>query len=116
MARRGPVPVSLQLDLLAKMSEDWTDTTSAMLSMCIAMVMLSFNSRDLELDLSKTKEIMDKFEIDRTYYIIDGGLKLRVTLKEREKTGQGEASDVPDNDAPQAGPAAGDTRANEGES
>ena len=73
----------IQLDMLATMAEEWADTTSAMISVSIALVMLQSGVRMVEVSLGEVKELMSKYAIDRTYFDKDGVPMMRVTIIER---------------------------------
>lgn len=73
----------IQLDMLATMAEDWSDTTSAMISVSIALVMLQLQTTTVEVALHELKDVMAKYIIDRTYFDKDGVPMMRVTLIER---------------------------------
>lgn len=71
----------LNMDVLARMSEDWTDTTSAMLSAVIGLVMQEYHIPEVLVDLGRIGPLLQKFEIDREYL---PDMRMRVTMKERD--------------------------------
>lgn len=74
----------INLDLLAKMSEDWRDSTDMMLTIAIGMVLLECGRTEVTIDLSKMAENAARYEIDRKYTDHPDGTKyLTVSLKER---------------------------------
>lgn len=74
---------NLQLEILAKMAEDWQDTTSAMLSVTVALVLVRLGETTVTVPLDNVAEIMRKFNIDRAYIDIEGQPHMVVTLMEK---------------------------------
>lgn len=93
--------VRVDWKLMAQLADKWTDDTSAMLSIAIALVMEKLNAEVVDIDLASSSAIVDKYIIDRAYYINDDNRPMmRVTLIKREGTDA-----VQDNPAQAAGTA-----------
>lgn len=75
----------LQLDILAKMAEDWSDTTQAMITIMIGLVMRSINvdTLDLSLDANTISDLTSNYTLDRTYTLVDGRQHMVVTLQRK---------------------------------
>lgn len=73
------------LDMLTGMAEEWHDTTTAMLTITIGMVMLKLEQTTVTVRLDNVADIMNRYEIIRTYGADAEGVPfMTVTLKERE--------------------------------
>lgn len=73
----------LHLDMLANMADDWSDTTSAMISITVGLVMRELGITEVEVPLSGLTEFMTKYTIDRSYFDRDDKQMMRVTVTER---------------------------------
>lgn len=79
----------LELDMLARMAESWDDTTQAMLTITIGLMMrkLKLTEIDMVLSVDSVSELLDKHDLDRTYFVYpDGKPGMRVALKQKHST------------------------------
>lgn len=77
----------LQLEILAKMAESWSDTSDAMLTIAIGLFMLNSeeNVVDLRIDTERVNYLLTNFNLDREYHTINGVAYLRVKLTPKEE-------------------------------
>lgn len=79
---------ALAMDLLARMSEDWSETTSAMLSITIAKMMLKLDMTSITLPLDGIAELIADYIVDRSYSEVDGRPYMTITMTKREQIGE----------------------------
>lgn len=82
----------LQLDMLARMAERWDDTTQAMLTITVGLMMkkLKLTEIDMVLSVASVGELLDQHDLDRTYFAYpDGTPGMRVTLKPKKDQDDG---------------------------
>lgn len=88
------------MEMLARMSDDWTDTTGAMLSVTVALIMRRLDMTCLTVPLNPhdIKHLIDTVTIDRTYEDVNGVLHMTVILTPKEWL-RGQTDDAPTSDA-----------------
>lgn len=81
----------LQLDILAKMGEEWTDTTDAMMTLAIGLCMLASEQEviDFRIDQESVTHLLTTYTLDREYHSIYGVPYMRVSLTRKEVTSNG---------------------------
>jgi hypothetical protein len=84
----------LQLDILASMAEQWTDIADAMLTITIGLFMrhAEMDVVDFRIDAKSVDDLLTNYTMDREYHSIYGVQYLRVTLKRKEVTSDGQSS------------------------
>jgi len=78
----------LYLDILAKMGDDWNDTTQAMISIVVGLIMAQVDatSFDIRIDAETVNLLLEKYDLDRRFHVVDGKQYMLITLKRKEVT------------------------------
>lgn len=74
----------LYLDMLTDMAGNWHDTTSAMITITVGMVLQKLEVTSIDIPLGGVDALLTRYEVDREYFKADDdGTIMRITLKER---------------------------------
>lgn len=87
----------LYLDTLAAMSDDWNETTNAMLSVLAALLMQKMGAYSLTVCLDDAAAVVEQYEIDRTYQTTsEGKTMMTISVTERKEVTSDENRPIQD--------------------